>query len=245
VADAVHYIPIATTLMSFAFAAVVFRRYRQKEGARHLLWWTAGILTFGAGTFTEGYTAVFGWHEGIFRAWYITGALLGGAPLAQGTVYLLIRRTWADRMTIAVVSFIAIATVFVLLTPVDSSLAEEHVLSGKVIDWTWVRAFSPFINTYAFIFLVGGATYSAMRYSESADSRDRTIGNIFIAVGALLPGIGGSFTRFGYTEVLYVTEFIGLILIYFGYRFNTRGRPAIMPATAHGPAAVTESSAAR
>src|SRR3989304_2514671 len=102
--DAVHYIPIATTLMSFAFAAVVFRRYRQKPGSRHLLWWTAGILTFGAGTFTEGYTAVFGWNEGIFRAWYITGALLGGAPLAQGTVYLLIPRRTAHRLSAALIA---------------------------------------------------------------------------------------------------------------------------------------------
>ena len=49
-----------------------------------------------------------------------------------------------------------------------------------------------------------------------------------IAVGALLPGIGGSFTRFGHTEVLYVTEFIGLGWIYYGYRLNSRsGEPSI------------------
>jgi len=40
------------------------------------------------GTFMEGWTAIFGWNETIFRSWYISGALLGGAPLAQGTVYL-------------------------------------------------------------------------------------------------------------------------------------------------------------
>jgi hypothetical protein len=49
------------------------------------------------------------------------------------------------------------------------------------------------------------------------------VGNVLIAVGALLPGIGGAFTRFGYTEVLYVTELIGLCLVYAGYRFNVGG----------------------
>ncbi len=44
------------------------------------------------------------------------------------------------------------------------------------------------------------------------------VGNWLIAVGGLLPGIGGSFTRAGYVEVLYVTELIGLILIWLGYR---------------------------
>jgi len=42
---------------------------------------------------------------------------------------------------------------------------------------------------------------------------------VLIAVGALLPGIGGAFTRFGYTEVLSVTQFIGLALILLGYQF--------------------------
>ena len=46
----------------------------------------------------------------------------------------------------------------------------------------------------------------------------RVVGNALIAVGAVLPGIGGSFTRLGYVEVLYVTELIGLVLIWAGYR---------------------------
>ncbi|MDX1579642.1 MAG: hypothetical protein R3266_14245, partial [Gemmatimonadota bacterium] len=51
---------------------------------------------------------------------------------------------------------------------------------------------------------------------------NRAIGNAYIAVGAILPGIGGSFTRFGHVEVLYVTELVGLILIWIGYRYAAR-----------------------
>ena len=83
-----------------------------------------------------------------------------------------------------------------------------------------MRLFSPFINTYALIFLVGGAALSAWRYSRRRETRHRFVGNVLIAVGALLPGIGGAFTRFGHTEVLYVTELVGLSLVYIGYRFN-------------------------
>ena len=43
-------------------------------------------------------------------------------------------------------------------------------------------------------------------------------GNALIALGALLPGIGGTATRAGYVEVLYVTELAGLLLIWLGYR---------------------------
>jgi hypothetical protein len=218
------YIPLVTSLISFFFAWVVFQRYRQKGKGAHLLWWSAGILIYGLGTFTEGVVTLFGWSEAAFRLWYISGALLGGAPLAQGTVYLLLRRQTANRLTMVLVPFVVIAAAFVLLAPVDTALAEPHRLSGKVLGWPWVRLFSPFINTYAFIFLVGGAVLSAYRFKKTRQLYHRFIGNVYIAVGALLPGVGGASTRFGYTEVLYVTEFIGIVLIYVGYRYNVRGR---------------------
>lgn len=218
-----YYIPVGTTLLSLAFTAIVYRRYREKGHATHLLWWTIGILVFGMGTFTEAWTALFGWNEVIFRGWYITGALLGGAPLAQGTVYLLLDRKTANRLAIALVVSVIICSVFVLLTPLDAAVAQEHKLSGDVIEWTWIRWLTPFLNLYAVIFLIGGAIYSALKFRES-HQQNRMIGNIFIAVGAILPGIGGSFTVAGFTEVLYVTEFIGIILIYIGYRYSIRGR---------------------
>jgi hypothetical protein len=48
------------------------------------------------------------------------------------------------------------------------------------------------------------------------------LGNWLIALGALLPGIGGAFTRMGYVEVLFVTEFFGIVLIWAGYRAMTQ-----------------------
>lgn len=229
--EAVYYIPIVTTIASLAFTAAVLGRWRQRRGS-HLLWWAGGIFVFGIGTFMEGFTALFGWNAAIFRSWYISGALLGGAPLAQGTAFLLLQRRLAFRLAVALVIYVAVASVFVLLTPLDASLADDHKLAGDVIEWSWVRGFSPLVNTYAFVMLVGGAVYSALHYRRTGGEQDRVIGNVLIAVGALLPGIGGSFTRFGYTEVLYVTEFVGLVTIYAGYRFNIRNRPSAAVRTA-------------
>ena len=72
------------------------------------------------------------------------------------------------------------------------------------------------------IFLVGGAIWSAWKYwLQGMEYRSRFLGNTAIAIGAILPGIGGSSARFGYIEVLYVTELIGIILIWVGYRIIT------------------------
>lgn len=220
----VHFIPIATTLIALLFAIVVFLRYRERRSGPHLLWWSAGILVYGIGTFTEASVTLFGWNEVLFRSWYISGALLGGAPLAQGTVYLLLARRTAHRLTLVLLPFVLVASVCVLLTPIDHSLVEPHRLSGSVMQWSWVRLFSPFINTYALIFLVGGAALSAWRFRRKTATFHRVVGNSLIAVGALLPGIGGMATRLGHVEVLYLGEFLGIILIWLGYRFNVRGR---------------------
>ncbi|MDA0328301.1 MAG: hypothetical protein O2958_04750 [Gemmatimonadetes bacterium] len=234
----VHYIPIATTILCAFFAPVVFRRWQHRKPAPHLFWWGLGIAMYGVGTFTESFTTLFGWNEFVFRSWYISGALLGGAPLAQGTVYLMYSRRIANRMTMALMVVITVAAAVVILSPIDASAVEAHRLTGRVMEWRGARLFSPFINTYAAIFLIGGAVASAWRFRKDPSARHRFIGNCYVALGALLPGIGGAATRMGHTEVLYVMELIGIILIWIGYTYNVRpgarGAPRETVATATG-----------
>jgi hypothetical protein len=214
----VHYIPILTTLLAIPFSVRLYRHWREKPSALYLFWWMLGVVMYGVGTLTESLTTVLGWQEGVFRAWYISGALLGGAPLAQGTIYLLMKRRTAHILTGVLVVYVAVAAGFVLTSPIDYILVEPHRLSGSVLEWQWVRLFSPVINLYAFLFLAGGAAWSAWKYRNAgAGFASRVKGNTLIAIGALLPGIGGSFTRAGYVEVLYVTELLGLSLIWWGY----------------------------
>jgi hypothetical protein len=223
----VGYLPIATTAVAVGFAAVMYRRYRERGGLHHL-WWTIGMLTYAVGTCTESLTTLLGWHAPVFRAWYISGALLGGAPLAQGTVYLMLRRRTANLLTAVVTAVVVTAAVCATLSPIDLGAVQPYHLTGRVLEWRWVRLFSPFINLYAVVFLIGGAILSAWRYRARVETRHRYQGNLLIALGALLPGIGGTFTRFGHTEVLYVTELIGLLVIFAGFRLNTA--PAAAPA---------------
>lgn len=163
------YLPIVTSVSAFGFGIVLYRHWRSSSGARHLMWWTIGIFLFGIGSGTEALTTLIGWKEPLFRSWYITGAILGAAPLAQGTAYLMLKRRTADRLTMFLVYFAAIAATFVLLTPIDMSLVDVNRLESNVMEWAWVRAFSPLLNTYALVMLGGGAALSAWRYFKGPD----------------------------------------------------------------------------
>ena len=85
-----HYIPFLSTLVTFAFAAAVFRRYLLKRGA-HLLIWSIGLLWFGLGTLAE---VILGltFNGLVMKLWYLSGAMLTAAWLGQGTVHLLVRK---------------------------------------------------------------------------------------------------------------------------------------------------------
>ena len=220
--EIIDHIPILTTILAAWFFVRLYKHYRSKPWAKYLLWWTIGVATYGLGTLAESINTVFGWNEVNTRIWYIVGALLGGWPLAQGTVYLLMRKRTADILTAIFLLIIAVASVCVMLTPIALPGGFDGRLSGSVFTWQWVRYFSPFINLYAFIFLFGGAIYSAWKYAKLGKDHPRFLGNVFISIGALLPGIGGSFTRMGYVEVLFVTELLGLLCIYYGYSIIRR-----------------------
>ena len=142
----VDYLPVITTVVATLFSVEFLRRYRATGGAPHHLWWAIGTITYGAGTLVESSITLFGWHEVLFRLWYIFGALLGGAPLAQGSACLHLQHRTASRLTTGLLAVVVFGTVAVLATPLDYALVEAHRPAGKVIEWYWVRMISPVIN---------------------------------------------------------------------------------------------------
>lgn len=223
----VHYIPLLTTCFAAVFAVILFGRWNERRTGPHLLWWTAGVVAYGIGTALEGSVTLFGNSILLTKAWYVAGALLGGYPLAQGSVYLLLERKTAHILSAISLPFIAVVSVLVILSPVDMSAFEAHRPTGSVLAWTWVRAMTPIINGYAVVFLIGGAILSAVRFAKKTQpgAGYRAMGNALIAFGALLPGIGGTMAKMGIIEALYIGEFVGLLFIWSGFSVATKSAP--------------------
>jgi hypothetical protein len=213
----IHYVPILTTILALGFTRSLYRRY-QINHAPHLWWWTFGIMTYGLGTAVESTITLFGNTVVLTKIWYIAGALFGGYPLAQGSLYLSWRRQTADRLTVASLTVVAVAAILVALSPANIAALESHRPTGAVLGWQWVRLLTPLVNLYAVFFLIGGAIVSGWRHYSRRGHGYRAAGNALIAIGAILPGIGGSFAKAGHVEVLYAGECVGLMLIWLGDR---------------------------
>lgn len=223
----IHYLPIATTAIAAVFSTSLYRSYRRRR-TPHLLWWALGVAFYGLGTLVEATITVAGNSILLNKTWYIAGAALGGYPLAQGSLYLSWSRRFANRATSISLPFVLLVCLLVAISPVVVGNLEPSRPSGAILGWQWVRLMTPFINTYAAFFLIGGALVSAWRFWHERGNANRAAGNLLIAVGAMLPGIGGSMAKAGVVEALYVGECVGLILIWIGERVCA-WRPALAP----------------
>ena len=90
-------------------------------------------------------------------------------------------------------------------------------MSGHAIVTPGVRVLTPFFNLYGTVTLVGGAAWSSWIFWRKRVLLHRTIGNILIAVGAILPAFGGMFSRMGVPGALYIGELLGAVLMFAGF----------------------------
>ncbi len=231
------WVPFTTALVSFIFAFIIFKRYFSKKSP-HLLLWGIGMLFFGIGGFCGGYFGAFGWNPLIFRMWYLFGAILVAAWLGQGTVYLLAKRRTANILMVILGIASAYAAIRIFGAELDPSLLTTSVqtgteLSGDAIITPGIRTLTPFFNIYGTVALVGGALYSAWIFYRKRVLLHRVIGNILIAVGALVAAFGGSFSRFGIPSALYVGNLLGATLIFLGFLRATTPMEEKQPQTAN------------
>ena len=231
-----NFLPYISTIVTFAFTIAVYNRYRQR-GGMHLLLWAFGLLLYGIGTLCE---VILGLTFSVLalKMWYLTGAMLTAAWLGMGTIHLLIRKgntamilTWV-LAGVSILAFILIllapvtSTAYDVTQPISAQYKEIFSRNGLIILLTIL------LNIYGTLTLVGGALYSAYLFWRKKILVNRMFGNILIAVGALSPAMGGSLLRAGLTDMLYLSELVGAILMFIGFLMATSGAPAATPVKA-------------
>ncbi len=225
-----NFIPTLSTVVTFVFAIMVFRRYQMK-GGMHQLFWAVGLLFYGLGTLSE-VTLGFTFNEYVLKLWYLTGAMLTAAWLGQGSIHLLIRKgKWAFYLTYALGAVSILALILVFLAPLTGAQANYNLAGTAseqykaIITRNGLIVFlTIFLNIYGTFALVGGAAYSAFLFWRKKVLAGRMFGNVFIALGALSPAMAGTLVKAGLVDALYISEFVGALLMFLGFILATSGK---------------------
>ncbi|MCX6066792.1 MAG: hypothetical protein NT121_13710 [Chloroflexi bacterium] len=225
-----NFIPVLSTLVTFSFTYAVFRRY-QKKGGTHLALWAFGLLLYGLGTLSEVWMS-FAFNELVLKLWYLTGAMLTAAWLGQGSIQLLVRKgKLAQILTYALAAFSLLALVMVASAPLTGAQSTYNVAGTISEQYKTILTrggltifLTIILNIYGTLGLVGSALYSAFLFWRKKVLANRMFGNILIAAGALSPALAGTFVKAGIVDALYVSEFIGAVLMFIGFMMATSGK---------------------
>ena len=110
----------------------------------------------------------------------------------------------------------ALAATVVLDAPIDAARAGRR-LAGDRTRRPALVALAAGINGFGTAILAGGVVWSAWRFWRLGIQRHRMIGCVLIAVGTLVVAAGGTLTRFGQPEYLYIAMALGVAVIFAGY----------------------------
>ncbi len=210
------YVPLVTSIVSFIFAIIVLDQYFARRKPYQLIW-AIGLFMYCISAFTEFWWNVIGPIEIMYRLWYLVGAIFVAAYLGQGTLYLLLRRKTAHIIMAVLGAASVYAAYRIFSINIDISGLTE--LTGVGIFPTDIRAIlTPIFNTFGTIALVGGAIYCAIIFWRRRILKHRVVANVLIAVGALLPAIGGTnISVGGNIDLFFLFELIGVIIIFIGF----------------------------
>jgi hypothetical protein len=209
-------------LVSWLFTLLAWSQW----SARHKLHqgvWTLGLLSFAIGVTCEAVARGQGaWSEGVYRLWYFTGAMHGVTWLGQGTLHLMDRRAWTNRMLEVLVVLAIITGIIVMNAPIDfTNLATPFEPSGKAFaeirnaGWATPRAWTIPFNIYGTIWLVGGAFASSLSLWRS--HRPRALGTLLIAIAGLGLASTSSLNRFGISGLETVGRLLGIGVLLAGF----------------------------
>ncbi|MFC1464218.1 MAG: hypothetical protein ACFLMY_05155 [Candidatus Brachytrichaceae bacterium NZ_4S206] len=244
------YVGLATTIVSAVLAFLVLQRYARKRKGAHLLLWGIGLVLWAVAGLCEVILA-FGWNDTAFRLWYWTGALVIPPILGQGTLHLLVKRREILIFTDILIGVLAFASlIWAFSIPLNASAFRPGSDVGAFLTESYRdilpaspvrRMLAPFMNGWGTLLLVGGAIYSAILFFRKQIMPNRVLGNIFIAIGGIIPAFGGSLVKMAETTpeltplgstLKFAGILLGVVLLFIGFQLAVKDAPIKVPADA-------------
>jgi hypothetical protein len=227
------------TAISTLFAEATFKRWRY--GRRpHEASWSVALALFALASAALATGASTGWDRGLFRVFYLLGAILNVPWLALGTVYLLFGER-AGRRARAVLVFLSGLAVGVMLTaPISGDVRGSPTLPvGKEVFGVFPRVLAAVGSGIGAIVVFGGAAWSAVRFARAARGAGRpaprsgaapagrmAAANALIALGTLVLSGGGTLQGvLGRDEAFTLSLAVGIAVIYAGFLVAARPAP--------------------
>lgn len=227
---------VATSVATL-FAEATFKRWRQ--GRRpHEAAWTVALVLFALASAALATGASTGWDRGVFRAFYLLGAVLNVPWLALGTVFLLFGERVGRRVRGVLLFASGLSAGVLLSAPINGSVVGSATIPvGKRVFGVLPRVLAAVGSGLGALVVFGGAAWSAVRFARAArgigapprpggPSPGRMAGaNVLIALGTLVLSGGGTLQGvLGHDEAFTASLAAGIAIIYAG--FVVAARPA-------------------
>lgn len=179
--------------------------------------WVISFALFAIAAGAEVIGSVTHWTPLLARVYYLTGAVLVVGYLALGELYLLAPTAKITRFAPGLTLMVtALSATVVLNAGIDQTrLATD---GWEALErGPGLVALAAAINGLGTLVIVGGLGYSAWKFKKLRIQRNRMIGCLLIVLGTLTVATGGTLTRFGHREFLYIPMAIGAAIIFAGY----------------------------
>ena len=189
------------------------------------------MALFSLGSFSLWWAESTGWSSGVFRLFFLTGAVLNVAWLALGTIYLLVGRRVGDVVQTSLVALSGLATGIVLIAPMKTEIIADQFPTGKEVFGAAPRILAAVGSGVPALVIILGALWSTWRVlkkkNPSLNSTNQrnvvspgrlAVGNILIATGTIVLSLSGTLAgRLGKDRAFAITLLTGVVVLFVGF----------------------------
>lgn len=136
-------LPTLTSVLAMVMALGLLDQWRERRHPFQLVW-ALGMLFFGVAAGCEALAAAGGWSEGLYRTWYLTGAVLTAGWLGLGTALLLGR----TRFGYAFALIVLLGGIITVLTQRRSQFADADGVALLYLIAAGLVALAIAVETY-------------------------------------------------------------------------------------------------